>query len=65
MPESILLDVGNAAGELYAELRENDDELVGRIVESFLAYRSSVVSYMQYADGGIMNARLLDYSFPG
>ena len=65
VPEEILLAVGNAAGEVLTELRENDDDLVRRIAESFLAYRASLVSYMAYADGGIMNARLLDYSFPG
>jgi len=65
VPEEILVAVGNAAGEVIGELRENDDALVGRIVESFLAYRNSLVDYMQYADGGIMNARLLDYTYAG
>ncbi|MCB9959520.1 MAG: TRAP transporter substrate-binding protein [Rhodospirillaceae bacterium] len=64
VPEEIELAVGNAAGELMSELRENEDELVVRIVESFLAYRTSMVNYMQYADGGVMNARLLDYTYP-
>jgi len=65
VPEEILVAIGTAAGEVMAELREHDDELVGRIVESFLTYRNSLVDYMQYADGGIMNARLLDYGYPG
>ncbi|MEQ8968705.1 MAG: TRAP transporter substrate-binding protein [Azospirillaceae bacterium] len=65
VPEEILVAIGTAAGEVMAELREHDDELVGRIVESFLTYRNSLVDYMQYADGGIMNARLLDYDYPG
>lgn len=65
VPESILTDLGNAAGEVMEELRENDDELVRRIVESFLTYRNSLVNYMQYADGGVMNARVLDYAYPG
>ena len=39
------------------ELRQNDDELVKRIVESFVAYRDSVGGYMTYADNGQMNAR--------
>ena len=64
VPEEIELAIGNAAGELMSELRENEDELVARIVESFLAYRTSMVNYMQYADGGVMNARLLDYTYP-
>lgn len=63
VPEPILVAIGNAAGEVLGELREDDDDLVRRIVESFLAYRNMIVNYMQYADGGIMNARLLDYQY--
>ena len=63
VPEEILVAHGNAAGEVIAELRADGDELVKRIVESFLAYRNSLVDYMQYADGGVMSARLLDYGY--
>jgi hypothetical protein len=42
---------------VMAELAEDDDELVRRITQSFLAYRDSVGSYMSYADNGQMNAR--------
>jgi hypothetical protein len=38
-------------------LRQNDDELVKRITESFIAYRDLVGGYMTYADNGQMNAR--------
>ncbi|PSM16583.1 MULTISPECIES: TRAP transporter substrate-binding protein [Nitratireductor] len=63
LPEEVLVALGNAAGEVIADLREDDDELVKRIVESFLAYRSSVADYMVYADNGQMNARALDYTY--
>ena len=63
LPESVLVAMGNAAGQVMAELRENSDELVKRIVESFLAYRSSVAPYMVYADNGQMNARALEYKY--
>ena len=43
--------------------RWGDDELVRRIVESFLAYRASVADYMVYADNGQMNARAMDYKY--
>jgi len=55
--------MGNAAGEVIAELRGDSDELVKRITESFIAYRASVADYMVYADNGQMNARALDYSY--
>ena len=51
--------------EVIAELREDDDELVKRIVESFLEYRSGIADYMVYADNGQMNARALDYNYGG
>jgi hypothetical protein len=47
-----------------AELREDGDELVRRIVESFLAYRNALKTYMVYADGGHLNARAMDYAYP-
>ncbi len=63
LPDDVMVAMGNAAGEVMAELREDSDELVRRIVESFLAYRKSVSDYMVYADNGQMNARALDYNY--
>jgi TRAP-type mannitol/chloroaromatic compound transport system substrate-binding protein len=64
VPDPVLLAYGNAAGEIMSEMREDGDLLVARIVQSFLAYREQMVSYMRYADSGVMNARLLDYRYP-
>jgi TRAP-type mannitol/chloroaromatic compound transport system substrate-binding protein len=64
LPDDVLIAMGDAAGEVMAELREDSDELVRRIVESFLAYRSSINAYMVYADGGHLNALAMDYDFP-
>lgn len=63
LPDEILVAMGNAAGEVIAELREDSDELVRRIVESFLEYRNAMRDYMVYSDGGQLNARALDYSY--
>jgi len=63
VPESVLVALGNAAGEVMAELREHEDELVRRITESYLAYRNAMVEYMKHADNGVMTARLLDYRY--
>jgi len=60
----VIVALGNAAGEVMSELREDDDELVRRIVDSFLAYRSLIRGYMPHADNGVMNARALDYDYP-
>jgi TRAP-type mannitol/chloroaromatic compound transport system substrate-binding protein len=57
LPQDVLEAMGAAAAEVIDELRQNDDELVRRITESFIAYRDSVGRYMTYADNGQMNAR--------
>ncbi|MEM6712929.1 MAG: twin-arginine translocation signal domain-containing protein [Pseudomonadota bacterium] len=56
-PDDVIEAMGVAASEVIDELRQDDDELVRRIVESFIAYRDSVGGYMTYADAGQMNAR--------
>lgn len=56
-PEDVITAMGKAAAEVIDELRQDDDELVKRISESFVAYRDSVGGYMVYADNGQMNAR--------
>jgi TRAP-type mannitol/chloroaromatic compound transport system substrate-binding protein len=56
-PEDVIEAMGVAAGEVIDELRQDDDELVKEITESFVAYRDSVGGYMTYADNGQMNAR--------
>ena len=63
LPDDVMVAMGNAAGEVIAELRDDSDELVKRITESFLAYRNSIADYMVYADNGQMNARALDYTY--
>ncbi len=57
LPASVIEAMGKAAAEVVDDLRQNDDDLVRRITESFVAYRSSVGAYMTYADNGQMNAR--------
>jgi TRAP-type mannitol/chloroaromatic compound transport system substrate-binding protein len=58
-PQSVIEAMGAAGAEVIAELREDEDELVRRITESFIAYRDSIGRYMTFADNGQMNARAL------
>ncbi|MGI9374298.1 MAG: TRAP transporter substrate-binding protein [Hyphomicrobiales bacterium] len=57
LPDDVVAAMGKAGNEVIDELRQNDDELVKRIAESFVTYRDSVGGYMTYADNGQMNAR--------
>ena len=63
LPDEVMIAMGNAAGEVIGELREDDDALVRRIVESFLAYRALMMDYMPYADDGQRTARQLPYEY--
>ncbi|MDO5657050.1 MAG: TRAP transporter substrate-binding protein [Paracoccus sp. (in: a-proteobacteria)] len=63
LPEDVMIAMGNAMGEVIAGLREDRDELVVRITESFLEYRELMAEYMPYADSGQMIARGLDYNY--
>ena len=63
LPDDVIIAMGNAAGEVMADLQGDDDELVRRITESFLAYRALMMSYIPYADAGEYNARMLDYKY--
>nr|WP_300519203.1 TRAP transporter substrate-binding protein [Aliiroseovarius sp.] len=56
-PEDVITAMGKAAAEVIEDLRQDDDELVRRITESFVAYRDSIGGYMTFADNGQMNAR--------
>ena len=57
LPDDVVTAMAEAGAEVIDELRHDDDELVVRITESFVAYRDLVGSYMTYADNGQMNAR--------
>ncbi|MEM7694831.1 MAG: TRAP transporter substrate-binding protein [Pseudomonadota bacterium] len=57
LPEDVVSAMATAAAEVIEDLRNDDDELVKRITESFVTYRDLMAGYMPYADGGQMNAR--------
>jgi TRAP-type mannitol/chloroaromatic compound transport system substrate-binding protein len=42
LPDDVIAAMGAAAAEVIDELRQDDDELVRRITESFIAYRDLV-----------------------
>ena len=57
LPDDVIAAMGKAAVEVIEDLRTDDDELVRRITDSYIAYRDLVGGYMTYADNGQMNAR--------
>ena len=59
LPDDVVMAMGKAADTVIGGLREDSDELVARIAESFVAYRDSIGRYMVHADNGQMNARAM------
>ncbi|MEO3414583.1 TRAP transporter substrate-binding protein [Roseovarius sp. CAU 1744] len=59
LPDDVVMAMGDAAKTVIDGLRSDADELVGRIAESFVAYRDSIGAYMVHADNGQMNARAM------
>ncbi len=57
LPDDVVAALGAVAAEVLDELRQDSDELVRQITESFISYRDLVGGYMTYADNGQMNAR--------
>lgn len=64
-PDEIIVAQGNAMGEVLAEMRGGDDDLVTRIVESFMDYRGLMADYMPHSEAAQLAARSLDYSYGG
>lgn len=63
-PEEIIIAQGNAMGEILEEMRNDSDELVARITESFIAYRALMADYQPHAEAAQLAARSLDFTFP-
>ena len=52
-----------AMGVVLEDLRNDSDELVARITESFIAYRSLMAEYQPHAEAAQLAARSLDFTY--
>ena len=59
LSRDVQIALGNAAGQLMAELREDKDPLTKKIAESYAKFRIQTSEYARYSYAGNMNARLL------
>ena len=64
-PNEFLSAYGAACGEVIQELRDGGDANTKAVVESFLKARRELLAWNRIAEQGFLNARLLDYKFPG
>jgi len=62
LSDEILVDIGNAAGELVAEIGAEND-INRRIYESYLAYREGQVKWTDLSAFAYLQARALPYKY--
>lgn len=62
-PEEIIIAMGNAMGEVLEEMRNDSDELVTRITESFISYRELMAEYQPHAEAAQLASRSLDFTY--
>ena len=64
-PNDFLTAYGTAAGEVLQEMLDDKDQLTREVAQSYLKARRELMAWNRIAEQGYMNARLLDYKFPG
>ena len=62
-PSDVLIACGNAAGEIIAELRQDNDALVKKIADAYVKFRADAIENAKYTEAAMMQARLLPYKF--
>jgi len=62
-PEEIIIAMGNAMGEVLEEMRNDSDELVARITESFIDYRDLMAEYQPHSEAAQLASRSLDFTY--
>lgn len=62
-PQDVLIAAGNAAGEIMAELRQDNDALVKKIADAYVAFRQNAIDNAKYTETAMANARDLPYKF--
>jgi TRAP-type mannitol/chloroaromatic compound transport system substrate-binding protein len=65
LPNDFLQAYGTASGEVIQELLDTGDPLTKEVATSYLKARRELTAWNRIAEQGYMNARLLDYKFPG
>lgn len=63
LPDEVLMALGGAAKEVFAEMRDSDDPMIKKITESFISYRDSIGSYSTKSTNGVANARALVFGY--
>jgi TRAP-type mannitol/chloroaromatic compound transport system substrate-binding protein len=63
LPDEIAIALGNAAGEILAELRDGGDPLTKKTVESFIKARAALMEQSALTDEPYARLRRLDFKY--
>ncbi len=59
----VLTALGNASGEIIAEMRSSGDEMMKRTIDSFLSARQVLMEWSQTSEQNFLNARSLNFTY--
>ncbi|MEM9006093.1 MAG: TRAP transporter substrate-binding protein [Cyanobacteria bacterium P01_F01_bin.86] len=63
VPPDVLEALGNASGEVVAEMRARGDELMTRTIDSFLSARQVLMQWNQMTEQSFLKARALPFTY--
>jgi hypothetical protein len=63
LPDAVAIALGNAAGEILAELRDSGDPLTKKTVESFVKARAALMEQTALTDEAFAQMRQLNYKY--
>ena len=63
LPPDVLTALGNASGEVIADMRSNGDEMMQRAIDSFLSARQLLKAWSQVSEQNYLNARGLEFTY--
>lgn len=59
----VLKALGNASGEIIAEMRSSGDKMMKRTIDSFLSARQVLMKWSQTSEQNFLNARSLEFTY--
>lgn len=63
LPPDVMKALGNASGEVIAEMRSQGDDLMKRTIDSFLSTRQILMPWSQMTEQNFLTARTLPFTY--
>ena len=63
LPTDVLSALGNASGEIIADMRSNGNVMMQRTIDSFLSARQLLREWSQTSEQSYLNARALPFAY--